>query len=322
MSEFFSTFFDTSMMPHGHCYLWNDGLVSLHVISDVLIAVSYFTIPVALITLVRRREDLQFNYIFVFFALFIFACGATHLMAIYNVWNGAYWVSGTIKAVAAVASVITAILVWPLIPKALALPSNTQLMQVNERLKDEVAANKQLSEKLERLIVEREKQATHDALTSLRNRRGFEERWEEEVGAAQRNSSSLLVMMIDLDHFKRVNDDYGHAAGDALLKAVSAVIQGSLRVNDIGARFGGEEFVVALPATGLEEGAVIAERLRTSVEECVTEVADGEKVSITCSIGMSLHVLENSLADTMREADACLYQAKEQGRNRVCLDVF
>lgn len=137
MNGFWDKLLGPEMPPHGHCYLWNDDLVYLHVGSDALIAIAYLTIPLALFYLVKKREDLSFNYIFVCFALFILACGATHAMAIYNVWHGAYWLSGGIKVVTAVASVGTALLVWPLLPKALAIPSNSALREVNARLVQE-----------------------------------------------------------------------------------------------------------------------------------------------------------------------------------------
>jgi signal transduction histidine kinase len=139
------------MPPHGHCYLWNDDLVRLHVTSDVLITIAYFTIPVGLVYLVRKREDLKFNFMFVMFAIFIFACGATHLINIFNVWHGAYWLSGIVKLITAIASVGTAIAVWPLIPKALAIPSNQQLLDLNQKLRDEVADNIKQRAEVERL---------------------------------------------------------------------------------------------------------------------------------------------------------------------------
>jgi signal transduction histidine kinase len=139
------------MPPHGHCYLWNDDLVRLHVTSDVLITIAYFTIPVALVYLVRKREDLKFNFMFVMFTIFIFACGATHLINIFNVWHGAYWLSGIVKLITAIASVGTAIAVWPLIPKALAIPSNQQLLDLNQKLRDEVADNIKQRAEVERL---------------------------------------------------------------------------------------------------------------------------------------------------------------------------
>lgn len=162
MDGFWDTFFGNKMPPHGHCYLWNDQLVALHVASDLLITLSYFTIPIALIYLVKKRDDLRFNYMFVLFGIFIFACGMTHLVNIYNVWYGAYWLSGAIKLITAIASVATAILVWPLIPKALALPSNETLRRINLKLRDESERNiqqrvelEQLSGQLQTLLEER-----------------------------------------------------------------------------------------------------------------------------------------------------------------------
>ncbi|MBD2859105.1 histidine kinase [Spongiibacter sp. KMU-158] len=149
MSDFMKTFLGNQMPPHGHCYLWNDHLVYLHVISDSLISLAYFTIPIALVYLIRRRDDLQFNYIFQMFGLFIFACGLTHVINIYNVWYGAYWFSGTVKAITAAASVMTAIMIWPLMPKVLAIPSNTRLRELNEDLRQKSEQNALQRQELE-----------------------------------------------------------------------------------------------------------------------------------------------------------------------------
>lgn len=151
MQNLWDTFFGNRLPPHGHCYLWNDNLVFLHVTSDVLITVSYFTIPVALVYLVRKRDDLRFNYIFLMFGIFIFACGLTHLLNIYTVWYGAYWLSGTVKAITAIASVVTATLIWPLMPKILAIPSNARLRELNEKLYDESQLNLRQRQELEGL---------------------------------------------------------------------------------------------------------------------------------------------------------------------------
>src|SRR5215218_266366 len=118
-----SAFSGAGFMPHGMCYLWQPGLLALHVISDSLIALAYASIPFTLLYFVRKRRDLQFNWMFVCFAVFIIACGATHVMEIVTVWNPLYWLSGTLKAITALASVPTAILLAKLIPDALRLPS-------------------------------------------------------------------------------------------------------------------------------------------------------------------------------------------------------
>src|SRR5256885_9579366 len=111
-------FGQNGFMPHGHCYLWDPGLMRLHLISDFLIATAYFVIPFTLINFVRKRRDLPFNWMFVCFGIFILACGMTHLMEIIKLWKPYYWVSGIVKAITALASVPTAILLIRLIPQA------------------------------------------------------------------------------------------------------------------------------------------------------------------------------------------------------------
>jgi PAS domain S-box-containing protein len=131
-------------MPHGYCYLWNPGLVWLHVISDTLIAASYFTIPFTLLWFVRKRRDLPFGWMFGLFGVFIVACGTTHLMEIWNLWHAQYWLAGALKALTAVASVATAILLTRLVPKALALPNVSQWAQANAALEREVHERREL----------------------------------------------------------------------------------------------------------------------------------------------------------------------------------
>ena len=120
-------FFDGSYEPHGYCLLWNPGLIWTHVVSDLLIAAAYFSIPLALISLIHRRKDLEFSGMFALFAVFILACGMTHILSVWNLWHGDYGLEAVVKAVTAAASIPTAILLWPLIPRALALPSPSQL---------------------------------------------------------------------------------------------------------------------------------------------------------------------------------------------------
>ncbi len=125
-------------MPHGYCYLWNPGLVWLHVISDSLIVLAYFAIPLALIQFVRKRRDLPFHWMFVCFGIFVVACGATHAMEIWNLWHGQYWLAGVVKAITAAASVPTAVLLFRLVPKALALPGTETLVKANAALEGEI----------------------------------------------------------------------------------------------------------------------------------------------------------------------------------------
>ncbi len=125
-------------MPHGMCYLWNTRLIYLHVISDSLIALSYFAIPVILLWFVRKRRNVPFGWMFGLFGLFIVACGSTHLMEVWNLWHGDYWLSGIIKAITAAVSVATAILLVRVIPKAIDLPDLSQWIKANAALEEEV----------------------------------------------------------------------------------------------------------------------------------------------------------------------------------------
>ncbi|WP_394846454.1 PAS domain S-box protein [Pendulispora brunnea] len=136
MLEFLRRIFSSDgFMPHGHCYLWSPEIVWLHVISDALVALSYTTIPFTLYYFVRKRRDLPFNWMFLCFAVFIIACGATHYMEIWTLWTPVYRLSGVVKAITAAASVPTAILLVRLVPKALTIPTPAQLSKAHEELK-------------------------------------------------------------------------------------------------------------------------------------------------------------------------------------------
>ncbi|MEW6494608.1 MAG: ATP-binding protein [Cyanobacteriota bacterium] len=138
-----------TFIPHGHCYLWKPELVWLHVMSDALIAIAYYSIPVTLVYFVRKRGDLPFNWIFLLFGAFIIACGTTHLMEIWTLWHPIYWVSGLLKAITAVVSLYTAAELVPLVPKALALPSPAQLEVANRELEKEIGERKRTEKTLE-----------------------------------------------------------------------------------------------------------------------------------------------------------------------------
>ena len=217
MNEFWRSILGPEMPPHGHCYLWNEQLVFLHVLSDTLITLSYFTIPLALIVLVKRRDDLKFNYMFLMFAVFIFACGTTHLVNILNVWYGAYWLSGTIKAITAIASVGTAILVWPLIPKALALPSNAQLVELNNQLQNEIAENRRKQEEVERLSAD---------LQSLVTQR------TEELAEARLNKTLLEKTNESLSNSNTALEEFSRASTEGFVEPLRVIDVYSKRLQE------------------------------------------------------------------------------------------
>jgi PAS domain S-box-containing protein len=133
-----------AFIPHGHCYLWKPELVSLHVISDTLIAIAYYSIPIALIYFVRKRQDLPYASIFLLFGAFIIACGTTHVLEIWTLWHPTYWVSGLVKVITAILSVYTAMELVPIVPQALALVSPTVLEAANRELTREITDRKQV----------------------------------------------------------------------------------------------------------------------------------------------------------------------------------
>ncbi|MEO6030025.1 MAG: PAS domain S-box protein, partial [Candidatus Binatia bacterium] len=140
MRDLMGTLFGSGFMPHGHCYLWQPGVLWLNVGSDALIALAYYSIPVGLAVVMRRRSDIVFPSMFALFAAFIFACGTTHLMAIWTVWNPVYGVEGLVKAATAGLSVLTAILLFRLLPEALALPTSAAIEAANAALEAANAA--------------------------------------------------------------------------------------------------------------------------------------------------------------------------------------
>jgi signal transduction histidine kinase len=141
-------FLERGLTPHGYCLLWNPDLILVHVISDALIALAYFSIPVVLWVVLRRRPELEFSWVLGLFALFIFACGTTHLLSILVLWVPAYGLEGAVKAITAATSIFTAITLWPLLPKLIALPSPAHLQHTLDQLRAEIAERERAEEML------------------------------------------------------------------------------------------------------------------------------------------------------------------------------
>src|ERR1700676_842554 len=131
-------------MAHGYCYLWRPELVWLHAVSDSTITLAYYLIPFALVYFVRKRRDLPFHWVFIMFGLFIFGCGTTHLIEVWTLWHGTYRLAGLVKAVTALSSMATAAALFPLLPRALALPSPEQLRAANEQLEREIGERRRM----------------------------------------------------------------------------------------------------------------------------------------------------------------------------------
>jgi diguanylate cyclase (GGDEF)-like protein len=155
-----------------------------------------------------------------------------------------------------------------------------------------------------------------DPLTGLHNRRHLEEVLGALMSAGARHNMSLVVLLVDIDHFKDVNDTHGHQVGDEVLRSTANVIRAMIRTEDAMARWGGEEFLIALPGVSLDGATAVAKRMRTNVATSQVEVADDETVSVTVTVGVAAWDGE-SVDDLVKRADAALYAGKAAGRNRV-----
>jgi diguanylate cyclase len=194
-------------------------------------------------------------------------------------------------------------------------------------INDIVRANQSLQSQLESAEQRLEKQALEieahisrsltDSLTGLPNRRAFNERLEERMSAWNRRQEQFSLLMLDVDHFKKFNDEHGHLAGDQVLSVVGRTIRGAVRLEDAVARYGGEEFAVLLPNTTLEQAAVVAEKIRHAVAAAVVEHND-QKFAVTISGGMATIIPGDTTHSLIHNADVALYAAKEAGRNQVC----
>lgn len=172
-----------------------------------------------------------------------------------------------------------------------------------------------------RLIREQERLAhasLTDELTGLLNRRALDRRLAEETARAERYGTELSVLVLDLDNFKDINDTWGHAAGDALLRAVGVLLRAELRTTDIAARYGGDEFALVLPEVNKTGAWAVAEKIRSSLRRLSVDAGSGEFVSTSCSVGVaSVNESAREPDDVMRAADSALYAAKAAGRDRV-----
>lgn len=458
-------------IPHGLCFRWDPYLLWTLVISDGLIALSYYSIPLALILAVGKRTNDRIKWIILMFSAFIFACGTTHLVHIITIWYPNYWLDAGVKVATAIISAATAIALWPIARHARAYVEVQQkeaedLSVTNSRLRRTLSGIEQERKDLERLnklsgilhvcntfdeigraatdtlqhvfphssgalylaepnesefallaswgdyepqplvepwkcwsfrlghvfpdekvitsfscdasncgiqsgrfclpvtgvgkilallqfqginyytdsrdysllsiISERlglaiynlrlknslEFNSTRDELTGLFNRRYLDETLHMEGVRAGRDGTTFSIVMFDLDNFKKLNDKWGHEAGDHALKLFAKVLQSNLRGGDVACRYGGEEFVLILPGSSLDNAEETANRVRMSLEATARESDTPEFTNLTVSAGVANFPQSSSAsAELLHLADQALYVAKNAGRNRVIRSV-
>ena len=256
----------------------------------------------------RTRSPLMMAYMF---ALALFAASSLSFM-LAAAWNHQWWLAHAIFAMGFFVlsyGITQAYLTTQSFATAYSQEQMVESLRLEKLRADQAVAELEASNA--RLLT----MATTDALTGAANRRQYADRVDAEVARAQRKGFALALLAVDLDHFKQVNDTYGHLAGDEVLKRSVDAMREALRPSDLVARIGGEEFRILLPDTGLEEAVAIAQRIRSHVAAMVVPSDNGE-IRVTVSIGCSL-LVAGDMSATEEQADARLYKAKALGRNRV-----
>jgi len=192
----------------------------------------------------------------------------------------------------------------------------------NRLLEQQLSASTTRIARLKDSLEEVKREATTDVLTGLWNRKAFDVRLRRALSRAKTEGLSLSVLLLDVDHFKRVNDSYGHHTGDLVLRLIGRLLTDSVKGRDTAARYGGEEFAILLAGADLQAGAIVADQIRTALAgKRLIHKKSGEAFgSITVSVGVAQFRLGEAAASLIARADAALYQAKHLGRNRVCTE--
>ncbi len=205
MDDLYTYFSSLNFAPHGHCYLWRTDLVMLHAGSDILIALSYYSIPIALFLIWKKNKDFQYHWMLILFAIFIFACGTTHIIDTWNIWHSEYYLEGLVKVITAIVSVATAILIWPSLPKMLSIPSPVLLAEHNHALKEEMV-RREMAEKELRVLYN---SLEHKVAERTRELKEATEALERQFGVASHTKQRLQSIFESAPSGMIVIDDSG-----------------------------------------------------------------------------------------------------------------
>jgi signal transduction histidine kinase len=220
MPGFWKELFSTDgFMPHGHCYLWQPELVWLHVISDAMTALAYTSIPFTLLYFVRKRRDVPFHGMFLCFGVFIIACGTTHVMEIWTLWTPTYWLSGVIKAITALASVPTAILLIKLVPRALTIPTPQQLARAHREAIHQLLQQREADAKFRALL----EAANHDAGAANAELEAFSYAVAHDLRTPLRSLNGYSTALLE---------DYGGKLGPLAKQHLTHIVTSAQRMSD------------------------------------------------------------------------------------------
>lgn len=194
-----------------------------------------------------------------------------------------------------------------------------RLVNSGKRLQNRMKVSSEDLKQLNRELEQSQKEAQTDTLTGLLNRRGLEKRFELERIRAKQNDAVFSIILLDMDHFKSVNDRFGHLVGDSLLRGIAKLLKDHLRSNDIAARYGGEEFLILLPETGIDGAQSVGDKIKLTLAKKEWKLKESGKSmgKVTVSMGIAQYKFNEPEKDLIKRADDALYMAKENGRNRI-----
>jgi diguanylate cyclase (GGDEF)-like protein len=303
-------------MPSKQALLLADPLPLLEIAGEFLTASVFLGIAFAIVVLITHTKTDIFKRYLILVAVFFALCGLTATLGVFKNWYDVRLVLLIAKVVAGVLAVSLVFHLWRLLPKIKALPTTAKMEKRVEELekaaREQLEINTALAEKFAKRAGELELLASTDPLTNLLNRREILETLKVELERADRLNSELSVLMLDLDHFKKINDTYGHQMGDAVLVAAANILTETSRKTDFIGRIGGEEFVAIFPNTDYASAMILAERYRENIEN-----AQLDDIRFTCSIGLAEREQDEQRDNLMLRADRALYQSKNTGRNKV-----
>lgn len=333
-----------SYASHGFFYLWKDAFVfqkwvttisiTLYSTAGVLFALAFLRVKKVFPSIYKAAIYTVFSILLIQFFLILFGIyGVSVLISILYVTlfslftfglavlcyrkghrDAMYYLVATIATL--IGSVVAMFSVIGIVPYTYVIYHLSESSVAFDAILLSIALAEQIR-RAEKEKMQAQQLARIDRLTHLGNRLDFEEQSQEIWDKTQINNLELSFIMLDLDHFKNINDQYGHAIGDEVLKDVSAAIQEVVRDSDMLVRWGGEEFAIILPGTALSQACMLAERIRKHIQQREIKVAD-KLIRVTASLGVAQRTATScSMSDLFSEADKQLYQAKQAGRNQV-----